>query len=229
MKLKHLILLTLVLVFGIAALVVLLTAPAERLDTDVFWVAFSFGIALNLVASVGFVLWSFAKTPAEFVRPPAAFAIIAVFSPILLIAGLIFMYADVTSLVWPIIVFAAISAAYFIFASYVTLSANYITSTEKQVQKKRLFIKLLEADILDCAAKASLTETRAALNSFAEAVRFSDPMSHKSLENIENDISSVVYEISADLSANPSADVTAKIKRAEAMLSSRNNRCVLLK
>ena len=132
-------------------------------------------------------------------------------------------------MVWPIIVFATIMVAYFVLALYVTSTANYITSTEKQVQKKRLFIKLLEADVLDCAAKSTNPVTKAALTTLAESIRYSDPMSHASLAPIENDISALVYEMSAFLSSAPAADMTEKISRAQALLSSRNNRCLMLK
>ena len=229
MKLKNLVLLTLLIVFGLASLIIFLTVPAERMDTNVFWLAFVFSVPVNFLASVGLTLWAFAKTPAEFVRPPAAFSITAIFSPALLIAGLIFVYANVVSVVWPIIVFATIMVAYFVLALYVTSTANYITSTEKQVQKKRLFIKLLEADVLDCAAKSTNPVTKAALTTLAESIRYSDPMSHASLAPIENDISALVYEMSAFLSSAPAADMTEKISRAQALLSSRNNRCLMLK
>jgi hypothetical protein len=229
MKLKHLILLTLLIVFALASLIIFLSVPLERLETGVFILSFILAVPVNLIAAVCFVFWAFSKSTAEFVKHAASFIIIATFSPVLLVAGLALIYSDVVNVVTPIIVFAAIAVAYFVFALYTTFSAGYMTSTEKHVQSERRFLKLLELDILDCAAKTTNTVTEKALRDFAESVRHSDPMSHESLNPIENDLSSLVYEISASISSAPAADMLDKIRRAEVLLASRNNRCMMLK
>lgn len=217
------------LVFGLAALILFLTIPEERLDTSVFWIAFSISIPVNLIAAESIAVWAFAKSGNKFMRLPTALYTVSIFSVILLIVGFLYMYLDVTEVTWPIIIFAVIIVAYVIMTMYAVLGTGYMGSTEQVVKEKRLFIKMLEADVLDCAAKSSSPTVQAALRAFAENVRFSDPMSHAMLAGIENDISSLIYEISADLAEAPDADVSGKIARADALLKSRNNRCIMLK
>ena len=147
------------------------------------------------------------------------------FAVLLLIVGFIFMYLPIERLTFPIIIYAVILAAYIIITVYVTSGAKYIS----EVEKPPLYIKMLEADVRDCAAKAARSDVKNALLAFADNVRFSDPVSHPSLAQAESILQSVVFEISVLLSANPEEDVTEKIKAAEGMLASRNNRCLVLK
>ena len=106
--------------------------------------------------------------------------------------------------------------------------AAYMNASEQHVKEKRLFIKMLEADVMDCVAKANGANAEL-LRKLAESVRFSDPMSHPSLGAVENELSTSVFMISDALSADPNADVTDMIKKTDALLKSRNNRCLMLK
>ena len=240
MKSRNAILVSTLLVFGLAALILFLTIPEERLDSSVFWLAFSFAIPVNFIAMASLTVWAFGKSGSQFVKLPTALYISGGFAAALLVIGFAFMYLDVTKTTWPIIIFVGLTVAYVILTVYAVLGTGYMASVEKQVAEKRLFIKMLEADVLDCVAKSTDPATQAALRAFADKIRFSDPMSHASLSAIENDISSLVFEISRDLSEisesdgkqvsdAPRTDVIAKIRRAEAMLASRNNRCIMLK
>ena len=87
---------------------------------------------------------------------------------------------------------------------------------------------MLEADILDCVAKAN-SNSATSLRQLAENVRFSDPMSHPSLTAVESELSSVVFTISDALSQDANADVSALIHKADSLLKSRNSRCLMLK
>lgn len=240
MKARNAILISSLLVFGLAALILFLTIPEARLEAAVFWIAFSFSIPVNFLAMSALTVWAFARSGSQFAKLPTALYIECGFAAVLLAVGFFFMYLDITDTTWPIILFATITVAYVIMTVYSVLGTGYMASVEKHVAEKRLFIKMLEADVLDCVAKSSDPATQAALRAFADKIKFSDPMSHASLSAIENDISSLVFEISADLaeisesdgkqvSDAPATDVIAKIRRAEAMLASRNNRCIMLK
>lgn len=231
MKTRNLVLVSQLLIGGLAALIALLTVPEGRTDTAVFWIAFSFGIPVNFLASAALTVWGYGKSDDNSLKLPVTLysVLISIFGFALLLAGFLFMYLDVVDVTWPIIVFAALTVFYIILATYCTLGTSYISSVERRDRQKRLFIKMLEADVLDCAAIAASSASQAALRDFADKVRFSDPMSHASLSAIEGDISSIIYAVSADLNANPDADVTDKISNAQRLLASRNNRCLMLK
>ena len=229
MKSRNAILVSELLIAGLAALIALLTAPEARMETAVFWIAFSFAIPVNFLAAASFTVWGFGKAGNKFMRLPTALYSVGIFGFALLLAGFLYMYLDVVDVTWPIIVFAAITVFYVILAIYSVLGTSYMSSVEAHDKEKRLFIKMLEADVTDCVPKASAPASQAALRELADKVRFSDPMSHASLSGIEAEISSLVLEISADLTTDPAADVTAKVTRARVMLDSRNNRCLMLK
>ena len=229
MKSRNAILVSALLIFGLLALILFLTIPDARLESAVFWIAFSFAIPVNFLAISAFTVWGFGKVGEKLFRLPAALYVAGGFTAAYLILGVIFMYFKINGTTFPIIVYAIVTVAYAIAAIYAVLGTDYAGSVEREVKEKRLYIKMLEADVLDCAAMATLSESGAALRAFAENVRFSDPMSHPSLAGIEAELSTIVAGIAADLGENPEADVTPKVKRAEAMLANRNNRCIMLK
>lgn len=229
MKSRNAILISALLVFGLLALALFLTIPEARQDTPVFWISFAFAIPTNFVLLSLSTVWGFSRGGEKFMRLPAALYTSVIFSTALLIAGGLYAYLDVTDVTWPIITFVGIVVFYVILGIGSVLGTGYMSAVENEVKVKRSYIKMLEADILDCELKSTKPEVQAALRALAEAVRFSDPMSHPSLAGAEAEISSAVYAISAELGADPAADVTAAIARTEIMLKSRNNRCMMLK
>jgi hypothetical protein len=87
----------------------------------------------------------------------------------------------------------------------------------------------MRADIENCLVYATDENTKAQLVKLAEKIRFSDPMSHDSLANCEKELEEAILLISSTLKADGSADVSNHIKRAEALIDYRNQRCILLK
>jgi hypothetical protein len=225
MKSKKLTLISLLVLFGLSSLILFLTVPDERLDSTVFWISFAFAIPLNLLCLCGFTVWATSQGGSALAKSTVSAYTSGAFAILLLAVGFIFMYLPFEGLTLPIIIYAVILAAYLIITLFVTSGAKYIS----EVEKPPLYIKMLEADVRDCAEKAMRPDVKAALLTFADNVRFSDPVSHPSLTQAEITLKNAVFEISVLLSANPEADVTEKIKAAEGMLAGRNNRCLILK
>ena len=146
-----------------------------------------------------------------------------------LFSGLLLMYFSVVDITFPIILITTISVFYIIAIIYSIFGAEYILGAQKATKQKVLYIKLLEADIMDAAAKATSPASQAALRAIAESVRFSDPMSHPTLSSIESQISFTVSEINAALIQDGAADITALTAKCQALLEQRNNRCIILK
>ena len=226
MKSKNAILISFVILFGLLSLILFLTIPDERLGATVFWLAFSLSVPVNFLALCGFTVWGFSKSGSAFAKLTVSLYTSGAFAALLLIVGAIFMYLPFESLTFPIIVYAIITAAYLIASIYANLGAKAIAKAD---EKPPVFLKLLEVDVLDCAGKTSSPAIRESLLSFAEKIRYSDPISHSSLGAMEGLLSTAVFDISTELSTNPDADVSEKIKAAEGMLASRNNRCLVLK
>lgn len=227
-NLKHTILGALLLVFGLLSLILFLTIPDKRLSTAVFWVSFTFAIPINYLVLTGFTIWGFAKKGESFIKLPLTAIISVAFAGAYFFIGALFMYLPVNKVTFPIIIYAIITVAFVVAIALSVNGVNYIFASEKEVKEKRLFIKMLEADVLDCVAKAN-GDTSTLLRKLAEDIRFSDPMSHSSLSAVENELSSTVFEISATLDADANADIHDMIKKADSLLKSRNNRCLMLK
>ena len=66
-------------------------------------------------------------------------------------------------------------------------------------------------------------ETKAALKKLAEKVRFSDPMSHEMLGELESRISAKVEEMKT------ATDKKALIEEVATLLTERNKKCKILK
>lgn len=98
-----------------------------------------------------------------------------------------------------------------------------ITRVENTIKAKRAFIQFLQADIEMLAETETDTETKAALKKLAEKVRFSDPMSHEMLGELESRISAKVEEIKT------AADKKALIEEVTTLLTERNKKCKILK
>lgn len=217
------------LIFALLNLIIFLTIPEERLDSTVFWLAWSFAIPVNFIAVCALAVFGTAKSGVEIVNLPIAAWLSFGFGGCYLISGFFMMYLNVTKTTFPIILIATISVFYIIAVVYTTVGAGYIAGAQKETRGKVLYIKLLEADINDCATMTTHAESGNALRALAENVRFSDPMSHPSLAGIEGQLSSAVAEITAALAENPARDVTALVNKCQLLLNNRNSRCIALK
>ena len=226
-KNTYITLISLFLVFGLLSLILFLTIPDERLETSVFWIAFSFAIPVNFVSLSAFAVWGFWKKGEGFIKLPIALTVSAAFGILYLLSGILFMYLPAEKTTFPIILYSIITVAFIIAAMLSVNGANYMSATEKVVKEKRLYIKMLEADVLDCLANAE-GEAKVLLTKLAEDIRFSDPMSHSALSAIEAELTSLVFAISEALKSG-AEDVISLIKKADALLKSRNSRCLMLK
>lgn len=98
-----------------------------------------------------------------------------------------------------------------------------VERVEAGVQKKVFYIKALQADVELLAERETEPETKAALNQLAEKVRFSDPMSHEQLAELEEQITTMVSQLET---AENKAVLIAKIGL---LLDERNKKCKILK
>ena len=101
--------------------------------------------------------------------------------------------------------------------------ANEIDRVEEKIKVKRAFIQFLQVDIEMLAENEADAETKTSLKKLAEKVRFSDPMSHVMLGELESRISAKVEEMKTE------ADKKALISEIDTLLTERNKKCKILK
>ena len=225
---KFIILLSMVLLCGLVNLIVFLTIDQARLETTAFCVAWGFATPWTLLSAIVLHLWAGKKQGEEVLRMPVAYYLCAIFGGLYLVVGLIFMYANIETLTALIIIEAIITVIYLIAVMYSMNTTDSIAKEEKVTKQKVFFIRMLASNVNTCLPMATDETVRAQLETLADNIRFSDPMSHQALAVIEGELANTIDEITLKLT-DGNQDVSALIKKAEMQLSRRNAQCAMLK
>ena len=103
-----------------------------------------------------------------------------------------------------------------------------IAKEEKVTQQKVFLIRMLASNVNSCLPMVTDDAVRAELETLADNIRFSDPMSHQALAVVEGELANTIDEIALKLTEG-NQDVSSLIKKAEMQLSRRNSQCAMLK
>ncbi len=204
--------------FNVIAFVI----PTDK--TATFWTAYVFSVVAFLaqiplwITSIG----SKDTLKSKFLGIPVIQIGIA-YLVIQLIAFALFMCFPMLP-VWLAIVVCAIILALSILCMIAgQAGANEINRVEENIKTKRAFIQFLQLDVEMLSESETDAETKAALRKLAEKVRFSDPMSHEMLGELESRISAKVEEMKT------AADKKVLIEEVSSLLTERNKKCKILK
>lgn len=202
--------------------VIAFVLPTEK--TATFWLAYAF-TAVAFAAQIG--IWKIAlgreKTlKSKFLGFPVVH-IGVVYLIVQIVAFAVFMFVP-TAPAWIVVIvcvlIAGISAICMIAAD---TGRCEIERVEAKVQKKVFYIKSLQADVELLANQELDSDTKAALTQLAEKIRFSDPMSHEQLAELESQIAAKVSDLKV---ATNKAEIITEIL---ALLENRNIKCKFLK
>ena len=204
--------------FNVIAFVI----PTDK--TATFWTAYAFSV---VAFAVEIPLWKIAlgkkdTLKSKFLGIPVIHVGIA-YLIIQLIAFAVFMIFPTLPVWLAVVVCAIILAISAIYAIAGQAGANEINRVEEKIRVKRAFIQFLQTDIEMLIEAETDVETKAALSKLAEKVRFSDPMSHEMLGELESRISAKVDEIKT---ASDKNDLIAEVTT---LLTERNKKCKILK
>ena len=204
--------------FNVIAFVI----PTDK--TPTFWTAYAFSV---VAFAVQIPLWKIAlgkkdSLKSKFLGIPIIHVGIT-YLIIQLIAFAVFMIFPTLPVWLAVVVCVIILAISALCAIAGQAGANEINRVEEKNKVKRAFIQFLQTDIEMLAESESDAETKAALSKLAEKVRFSDPMSHEMLGELESRISAKVEEMKTI------ADKKALIGEIEILLTERNKKCKILK
>ena len=204
--------------FNVIAFVI----PTDK--TATFWTAYVFSV---VAFAVQIPLWKIAlgkkdTLKSKFLGIPVIHVGIT-YLIIQLIAFAVFMIFP-TLPVWLAVVVCAIILA---ISALCTIAgqagANEINRVEEKIKVKRAFIQFLQTDIEMLAEAETDAETKAVLKKLAEKLRFSDPMSHEMLGELESRISNKVEEMKTV------ANKEALVGEVEELLVERNKKCKILR
>ena len=204
--------------FNVIAFVV----PTDK--TATFWVAYAFSV---VAFAVQIPLWKIAlgkkdTLKSKFLGIPVIHVGIT-YLIIQLFAFAVFMIFPTLPVWLAVVVCSIILAISALCAIAGQAGASEINRVEEKIKVKRAFIQFLQTDIEMLAESETDTETKTALKKLAEKVRFSDPMSHEMLGELESRITAKVEELKT------AADKKAPIEEVALLLTERNKKCKILK
>ena len=192
--------------------------------TATFWVAYTFS-AIAFALQIG--IWKFAFKSADTLKSKfLGIPLISVgitYLIVQIIAFAIFMAFPIAPTWIAIVVCALILGISAICLIGTETGREEINRVEEKVKAKRAFIQLLQVDIEMLVEAEADAETKAALVKLAEKVRFSDPMSHEMLGELESRITAKVDEMKA------TADKKLLIGEIDILLTERNKKCMFIK
>ena len=189
-----------------------------------FWVGFGFFTFNALIAILILLLFANKETTVRdvFFNAPLYY-IGTVYFAAAGILSVLHMLIGLLALQWVFVVQLIVFA---IFAIYFILALVQKTNAENVIEKVKLkndFIRTMTAKLEDLAAGIEDRETRIKVEALAEEFKYSKPIAHKDLVELETKIEIAVIEL-AD-----AEDMNASIKAVKLMLTQRNNLAKLIK
>lgn len=209
--------------FHIVAFVI----PFSR--TKTFWVGYAFGL-ISIVLL--FAAWCKASSrkdaKSRFLGWPLLY-VAAVYMIAQLAASLAFMAFSASPLWLAVLVSAVFLCAALLGLIGTSGATSAVRQIDDAVQEKVCYIKNLQMNIDLIKADCSDAVTRKALDKLSDAIRYSDPMSHASLAEIERQLQGECGLLAELVASNQSQPAQEKVKYILALLTKRNQQCLLLK
>lgn len=222
---------TFILASIVLNIVVFLTAPEGRTSEGAFWLVWAFTFPLNLLVSIGALVYLMRKSTDAIIHVPITlFVTIAGFAAYVFVAFKYFFYSlTAINMTLAVIVESAMTAVYIVAILVSLFALGYIENNQRVTKEKVLFIRLLKSDVDACIPFVNDPTIVNLLNKLSEKVRFSDPMSHDSLKSCESELTALVSGIQMKARMGANEEIVADIKKAEILLDYRNDRCKILK
>ncbi len=208
-------------VLGIAFIVfsvIVFVAPIEK--TAAFWVAYAFSVC---AFGLQIPIWKRALGPTELKSKFFGYSIIYIgicYLIIQLIAAIIMMLIPGIPTWVPVIICIVLLGIACIGMISGNVARKTIEQTEVKINAKVSFIRSLQTDVENMAAQENDPDVKKKLQSLAQAIRYSDPMSSDQLSSIEEMISQKVNSLS-----NAGTDNLSVISEIEQLLIQRNKKC----
>jgi len=146
--------------------------------------------------------------------------------------GLVFMVIGFVAAVpiWiPLVLYVVLLGASAVGFVAVDAVRDEVERQDVTLKKDVSCMRSLQSKTVTMVQLAQDSQVRKALEQFAEALRFSDPVSSGALEDIERDLTACVDELQMAVADNSYTAILVLIQKAEAVLAERNRLCKLNK
>lgn len=202
--------------------VIAFVLPTEK--TATFGVAYTFTV-VAFAAQIG--IWKIALGKEETLKSKfLGFPVVhigIVYLIVQIVAFAVFLFVPTTPIWIAVIVCVLIAGVSAICMIAADTGRGEIERVEAKVQKKVFYIRSLQADVELLADKETNAEIKSALTQLAEKIRFSDPMSHEQLVDLETQIEAKVFDLRT---VTNKTDIVAEIL---SLLDERKKKCKILK
>lgn len=202
--------------------VIVFVVPSEK--TAAFWISYTFAM---IAFAAQIVIWKAALGREDTLKSKfLGFPVLhigVVYLIVQLVALAVFLcvpWLPTWSAVVAGAVITGVSAVCMIAAD---VGRGEVERVEAEVQRKVFYVRALQTDVELMAEQESDPAAKAALMQLAEQIRFSDPMSHEQLVELEERIAASVSELKT---AESKAEVVGEIGQ---LLDERNKKCRILK
>lgn len=196
--------------------------------TSVFWSAYAFTMLAAVAATVTCTLAFKDGKDIAFLSVPATLVATAYFFAQLLF-GIILMVLPSVSIVFANVAQIVVLAVFLIIAIGGLMSKNVTVDSERVVREKKFYINSLSVEMEGLAALAPDAAHKKTLTDTYEVIRYSDPMSHSSLDDLEQKIMAKVYALSDIVNKGDFDDISEKCAEIERLVADRNRKCKMLK
>lgn len=132
---------------------------------------------------------------------------------------------------WAVIVvlFIIPYAAFLILSSFRRATQAAVAELEEKVKDTRMFVDLLRVDAQMLYENCEDKDAREVFRQYAEMIRYSDPISDKALFELEKEVQYETMQAAEALNSGELDAALAHCKRAQSLMSERNQKCKALK
>lgn len=196
--------------------------------TAVFWVSYAFTMVSFAVAAMSLVI-AFRRPDARsrFYGFPIA-RIGVIYLLVQLVAGIVFMAVGKWVPLWlPTLLFVLALAAALVGLIGADMVVDEIHAQDEKLKKDVSTMRMLQSKVGQLSAQCENPDASRAVKSFAEELRFSDPVSGKESEEAEADLSALIDDLQQAVANSDAAGIISLCHRASGILAERNRLCKL--
>jgi hypothetical protein len=207
--------------------VIFFALPLERGLTC--WIAYGFSMLSIVVMALTtlYVLWR-GDIRSKFYGLPVLY-VSWIYATVQIVLGFIFILVPLVPFWVEFPVNTLLLAACLLGLSSASLGAGEVRRIDEAVREKVFYIQSLRTEAETMAAKAAGGNVKKALNEYAEAIRYSDPMSSPELAELENILetkTALLREQVGNGNAEAALSLCGELRQ---LLKERNRQCKLLK
>lgn len=217
-----------VIFFIIATVYNILLFSVVNEYTTVFWMVYVFTMLAIIIVAITYLLAFRYNNSYTFLNIPVTI-IATIYFFVQLLCGIILLTKSNISVVFANVTQIVILGMFLIIGINGIIGKNMIVDSENEYNKKKFYIKSLATKIEGLIEGVFERTHKSALINLYDTIRYSDPISHQSLEDLEQKIAEEVSVLADEINNGNTFTLIEKCSVIEKLMSDRNRKCKLLK